>query len=529
MTERSARALAAGVGGVAALLLLITACGGRRGPTLRVQLAVAAADAAEGCHACLDEALVRLFAIQPRQPQAARAHDTQLFRLNVLLALREKELGLDPSRRLRQARALVPNTTAPAVAREQLRWAELIPHNPSAVTRDTAMAERQRLDEQWTAIEARLTAAVATPPADRLDAYLNVTLACHASFAQKPPEPAAVAGPAAATDPLIAWRIAICSRRQEEALVAFAAAHPRYVEADYWRGRYQVALVGIPAARREAQTRLEAAHRAFPDSPAIAYELAGVIRTTRPKLALPYYERVTRAVPGHNEAWLGLGISRTYAEQPREAVEALSRVVELGRWVVGDALYWRAWNRHSLGELDAAWADVEEARKTLFSTEVFGLAGRIAHDRGEFDVARPRLERALSLSEFNCSAAWFLGLVETAQQKWLPGAAVFEKAETCYRGEAARTRAEQQATAAQETDEEVRTTRAAEADATIRAAERQAALGAYNAAFASVRGGEAARARPFLERAVTHPEVSERARELLAFLDRQPGAAATPR
>ena len=526
MTAPAARGLAAVVVPAAAGLLLITACGGSR-PNLRALFDRANALAAEGCYACLDEALVRLLAIQPRQAAAARAHDTQLFRLNVLLALREKELGLDPSRRLRQARALAAHVTAPAVAREQLRWAELIPQNPSGVPRDVAMDEQRRFDAEAAAIAARLAAAVASPAADRLDAYLNAALACHGGIRAKLPEPAAVAGAAAAADPLIAWRLAICGRRQEDALTAFAAAHPRYVEADYWRGRYRVALVGVPAHRREARARLTAAHTAFPDSPAIAYELAGVVRATQPRAALPYYERVTRAVPAHHEAWLGLGISHTYAEQPREAIAALTKVVELGRWVVGDALYWRAWNRHSLGELDAAWADVEAASTSLFSADVLTLAGRIAHDRGEYDVARPRLQRALELSSAHCTAAWTLGLVETAQQKWLPGGAAFERGEACYRSEVQAARDEQQAAAA-DTDEDA-ASRAAEADTRIRAAERQAALAAYNAAFAWASGGEARRARPLLERAAAHSEVTERARELLAYLDRQPGAAATPR
>ena len=149
----------------------------------------------------------------------------------------------------------------------------------------------------------------------------------------------------------------------------------------------------------------------------------------------------------------------------------------------------------ALGERDEAFRWLEEARKTLYSTNVFGLAGRIAHDRKAYDTAQPLLEKAIELSAENCSAAWFLGLVHTVQERWLAGAATFEGAERCYRGEIELTRAEQRAAAALETDADVRATRAAEAEATIRTAERQAALAAYNAAFASVRGGEPGRAK----------------------------------
>ena len=93
-------------------------------------------------------------------------------------------------------------------------------------------------------------------------------------------------------------------------------------------------------------------------------------------------------------------------------------------------------------------------------------------------------------------------------------------AEGCYRAAIDRIRAEQRVTAATEVEETVRAERQASADASIRLAERQAALSAYNAAFNLVRGGEPARSRPLLDRAVEHPEVSERARELRAFVDR---------
>ena len=46
------------------------------------------------------------------------------------------------------------------------------------------------------------------------------------------------------------------------------------------------------------------------------------------------------------------------------------------------------------------------------------------------------------------------------------------------------------------------------------------ALAAYNAAFAFVRGDRKDRSRPLLDRAAQHPEVSDRARELRAFVDR---------
>lgn len=508
-----ARALA-----VAALVSVLAGCATRRGPTLDAQLDRAAALAAEGCYDCLREALaLQLAAAPPREgtPRAVRLH-TGIFRVSVLSALRAKELGLDAKPHLERARAHSSRTAMPAAAAEQLTWAERLPVNPSAVPRDVSEAERAQLNALGREIERRLAGAAAAT--DPLDVYLNVSLACARDVFRGPTEPEAVAAPAA-SDPIVQWRLRICGRSHEDALRAFLDAHPRYVEANYWIGRYRIALVGDPASRRQARDRLQAADAAIPGSPAIALDLAGVVRVTSPKDALPLYERVTRLEPRHQEAWLGQGICLTYLERPQDAIDALTRVVDLRRWYLADALYWRAWNRHTLGELDAAWSDVERARQSLYNTDVYGLAGRIAYERTQLDTARPLLEKARELSHENCGAVWFLGLVHTSQDRWVTGAEVFEGAETCYRAEIGRIRI-QQAVDAREPEEAVRASRQVRSDASIRAAERQAALSAYNAAFAFVRGERRDRSRPLLERAVQHAEVNDRARELLAFLDR---------
>lgn len=513
MTDDAAARLAgAGVTALAAGVLLLTACGGPRRPSLGAQVGTADALVTEGCYRCLDEAVVRYFALPPARGAAAAANDTKLFRALILLSVREKELGIDAAQHLKQAGHLVARTTNPAVAREQLRWAERLPDNPSALSRDVVSEQTTRFRAAGPEIQARLASAGAAT--DRVDVYLDVSLACASRYDRKS-DIDAVAAPLAG-DHLIQWGIAICGREHERLLAGVAGGHPRFVEADYWRGRYRAALAASPRARVEARERLQAAHTAIPESPAIAFELAGIVRMTSPRDALPFYEAVTRRVPDHHEAWLGQGICLSYLNRPRDAIAALSTVLE-GRWFRGEALYWRAWNEHALGELDAAWSDIEEARKIVYSTDVYGLAGRIAHDRGEFDTARPLLEKAVELSDANCTAAWYLGLVHSARERWLDGGGAFEGAERCYRADVEHLQEERRRAEAGDADA---IARAADIEAGIRSGEQQAALAAYNAAFNLVKGGNRDRARPLLDRAVTHPAVADRARELRAFVDR---------
>ena len=77
---------------------LPSACAARR-LRLDVDAGLARGDrnAAAGCHRCLTEALAIYTALAPRDPAQRAAVEARVFRTSLLLALREKELGLDRS------------------------------------------------------------------------------------------------------------------------------------------------------------------------------------------------------------------------------------------------------------------------------------------------------------------------------------------------------------------------------------------------------------------------------------------------
>jgi hypothetical protein len=191
----------------------------------------------------------------------------------------------------------------------------------------------------------------------------------------------------------------------------------------------------------------------------------------------------------------------------------------MGQWQTGDALYWRAWNRHQLKQLETAQQDVERAKTLLYNTELFALAGIIAHDRQQFDAARTDLQRSLEISSRNCAAAWYLGLTNAAQERWALSGSAFEQAGACYLLDADDARRSlTQAEALEQSDG--RAEQVASARAALEESLRQEALSAYNAGYGLVRAQETARARPLLERARQHADVRARADELLTWLDR---------
>ena len=110
--EATARVLGAMATTAAIVALLAAGCGGRR-PSLAAQRQAADSLIAEGCYHCLDEAVGRYVGLPPARDAGARVNDTQLFRALILLALREKELGIGASQHLKQAGLLAPRTTVP--------------------------------------------------------------------------------------------------------------------------------------------------------------------------------------------------------------------------------------------------------------------------------------------------------------------------------------------------------------------------------------------------------------------------------
>jgi tetratricopeptide (TPR) repeat protein len=399
------------------------------------------------------------------------------------------------------------------------------------VSREQQDGERSRLSAVRARIDARLSRPRRPSDDQELDAYLDLTLVCTARGQLPKGVTIDALVPDGPARPLLEYRLGACGLDKETHLDAALAAEPRFLEAFLIAARYRlVAARGGSAGRAgprpswpEARDAFTKALAAFPDSPAIAMELANALRQRSVSGALALYERVIARVPDHHDAWLGKGMCQSYLGRHTDAVATFTHLIGMGRWLVGESHYWRAWNRHQLKELDAAWADVETAKQTLYNADLYTLAGVIAYDRQQLEVARPHLEKGLELQPRNCTAAWYLGLVHAAQERWPEAGDTFTTASSCYRLDAddgRRQLTEAEALEATEEGAEARASQIAAARAAIDESTRQEALSAYNAAYGFVRAQQIERARPLLAAARQHADVKVRADELIAYVDR---------
>ena len=493
-------------------------------PQLIAEVGKAAALQQVGCYRCLIDALAtyeRVLAL-PRPPSGALQG---AFETSIMLAVRSKELGLSPDNFLAKARELGSRLTPPAAGLPPAAYLDAA----AAIVGETSGFDperRQQLprrvrgpDGRTAPLPARggLTAAV---PTDALAAYLGVALDCDDPVARSEVNREAVMQNDGAT-PAMRFRLAICGIAPSE-LIPLRERDPRWIDTLFFEGRRHMTTRPV-ADVAKAEVLFAEAHAAFPESHAITLALAGAQNAlSEYDHALALYDEVLRDEPTHRDARLGRVMSLSYLNRYVDAVAAASGMIELGTWHIGDAYYWRAWNRYQLHQLPMARDDVEHAMTLLMNTSVYTLAGFITYAQVELDTAIERFDRAFALDNTNCEAVWFAALVHVDQQAWSNAAPKFSRAMTCFASAAADARAEIARLEASASAETAKARALAAAHKRLDTAEHRGAQAAYNAANTYVRLGDKALAVTHVDVAATHPLLKEKALSLKASIEKLP-------
>ena len=369
----------------------------------------------QGCYDCL------LDARSPYERLAARsaAALTRVFEIDLLLALREKELSIDATPTLSRAESLVPRLVKiPAAG--MLAIVKSVPEDAAG------RRVLPPIGESANQIESALAEIDASPFSVEFKSYVRLTIQCGRVAVNQ-------AQTGSSDIPLLMYRRAICSDPiRVEPMRAVRTKVPRFAEASFFLGRVAVASL-FKTDGTEARGLFEHAYSRFQNSPTIAYELGTVYQATndcRPAERL--FTRALELRPAHADARLGRTICRTYLSQNEEAIADATILIDARAPNRADAYYWRAWNRRHLTRIEPARADIEQARALRYNARVLTLAGMIEYDQKDFVPARRDLERARELDIRECDAPWYLGLVEVAVEGWTPGAKAFAAAAQCY-------------------------------------------------------------------------------------------------
>ncbi len=487
-----------------ALFAASTACGPKpapRGqPAERPETTLLRADhlVEQGCYLCLGEAAALYRELLHGGFRPALVGD-RLFRAEILMTLREREVGIVPPARLEGADA-----TAAQPARSGA-----VPY------RDMALAV------PWSVSTGiRDLPEIPTPPladaGDPFAAYVLAALDC--SYAAST-SPAPDLRRYAAANPAwlgLAFRVAICRSVDEATLRDLVAREPRFVEADFLLGELRARKRETAEAERlyrrvvERLPRLVAASVALGDLLAEGEEF---------EAALDPYDQALDVVPDHRSALLGRVRCLSNLERHQEALGVCDTIIRLGEWYLGPAYYWRAWNLYALQELKAASEAIEAAKQYVQTAEVFDLAGVIAFDEGHFEQARSDLQEALRRNRNMCRPRFYLGRVDAEADQWVAAGVSFAQSMDCYALGAG--------AAAEKLDE----VRASTSLAEVRrarlmdryrkqgiAAQHAAALAAYHAAVSYANADMREVAIAHAERALADEQLKTQVQELLAKL-----------
>ena len=469
----------------------------------------------QGCYDCLLEArttYARVAAGKARPLVLGR-----LFEVELLLSLREKELAMDHQRALDRARALAAELP-PAL--EPLRYvaiADAVPPDDMGSPRSEDMAFRRarsavvpRINEEVAWLQ---TAALGAP----FRRYLSLAIDCmyltRGRGQGQVPRTAVGRDVLPDTPPLVAYRIGICDFPKREILERVRAAEPRFVETAFFLARLEVNAAAQNGKGRPREPLTEAYAR-FPRSASITYlfgnydQLSGDCGE-----ALRFYDETLALKPVHELALLGRTVCLSYLKRTGEAIAAATHMIEVKPFNIDEAYYWRAWNHHLLADLPPARRDIDAAKSRATNIRIHTLAGIIEHDQDDLDVAERDLIDAKRGAEGaqNCTAPWYLGLVEMKRTRWAESGTHFEDAMVCY--ERSITQSEQ-AIAALEANPDLdpifRMRQISNFRAQIDSDRSQQYAAAFNAANHYVRGGQVPKARGLIEVAARDPGLADR-------------------
>ena len=499
---------------VLVLAVLVSACAPKViGPSPQALGELARADALlnDGCYTCLQAAED----IYQRLDQEDRAFDAALLRV-----VRARELGIAWSAQMTQ---LDPRQEA-LLAASDLIVGEISGLDPVGRSGITNRHQRpiakdnpvRRALDQWFGKDLTAT-------------YIALTIDCESTALIESVDVKALLQTYEHV-PLVQFRLARCGQPPLAApLLALRKNDPRWTDTLFWEGRR--AIVGSPTGGIDLSQAIALygeGRAAFPESLALTMVWANANLSAEEFVpALSGFDDVLAKFPDHRDALIGRVQALSYLLRHPDGVAAATRLIDLGTWHIGDAYYWRAWNRYHLKEYDAAWADVENATRGLSNARVYMLAGLIAYARTQLETAEQRFDRAYQIDSSACDALWMSGLVSIDRTQLATAAPKFTKAMTCFISVAAslrqnRERVEQliakRGTPAteRETRQMDRFTRDAEG------ADEKSAFSAFNAAQCYARTGVRGMALNLVDVAIAHPKMEEKARVLKAAIEKLP-------
>ena len=391
-------------------------------PEIQLKIADASAQAARGCYIGFKNAL-RTYQELYAQPALRSRIASPYLRTLLLMMIREREVGILNPTNYPRAAAIIRENPALQSMLPLFDVADALSTRTRGIMQDiNPVAVKRVYDDILKQVQAELrTKALA----DDYYAYLYVAFFTgYGLYAEKKDEFVADLQARHPQSVLMKYKNAIYPRSNPEALQALIQAEPEFYEAYYNLGELAIGAQTL----LEAEKNFLKASEGLPESPQVTIYLGSIYMATEEfEKSLEFYDRTIALSPQYRDALLGKGICLSTMGRYTEALEPLARIVELQFYMLGESHYWLAWNYHALKDDAKAEAEIEQSKPRLpTNSEVFGLSGTIAFDRGELAKAEKEFLEALKYNGSNTEALFSLGRLYAQKEMWKESADYFE-------------------------------------------------------------------------------------------------------
>jgi tetratricopeptide (TPR) repeat protein len=327
--------------------------------------------------------------------------------------------------------------------------------------------------------------------------------------------------------PIALYQAAICTGTDLSKIEAIETADPRFHEMDYWRGMSDLgaispsAVIQLATPRVDlAQEHLSSAYAWHPAWPTLITSLGGLYMTAEAyDSALQLYDKELALLPTYPDGLLGRVEALSYLARYDDAIAGATTLLQAQAFP-GEAYYWRAWNQLRVPRLEEAWADVQLAERLWVNADVSKLAGIIAYQRHELEVAKGRFETAQRLNGDDCETRFNFAAVNAELGAWGVAVTAYDGTGTCLERLRAQITAQIAALEASDAAPERKARGLASRNKQLLGATRMLVQSWFNTAIADSKLDRKDEARRFAEKVMDDEQFGARAKDLLAQLSR---------
>lgn len=476
---------------------------------------------ARGDYASLERAatLYRLLAEIPVHQEGVRI---KLFRTYLILAMREKELGILDGANLSNAEALLAGEPQAASGQAHINLVRVVFPQVSGILGEKPDDSDGSLEKyhDWARENAvELNAALKQRALDE-DFFAYLYLAFVREFDYWIKDKGSLLDPEDIRSPsiLVRYKLALAPPVDPKKLESLLQAAPDFEEARLFLGQALLAQ-GVVVPAEEHFLR---AVRSFPRS---LSALMGLVRTRfyleEYSSCLELYERMLHLAPAYREALLGRVVCLSSLGRHEEAIETCRRMRELGKYYMGESHHWEAQNLFNLGRLEPALRNIEDAEKYIHgSYEVLLLGGLVRYALGRVEEAEGNFRDVLKIKSVDVEAAFHLGKISAEKGLWLDSGNFFSLAAEGGLATAESLEKKAQEIRASGLSEERKTRMLARKEMEAKRTLHKTANSFYNAAAGFHNAGMMDKALECATRALDHPSFKDAAEALIAKLHR---------